>query len=78
MHFFFIWPNLCCFFFQAFALLLRTPHEDAQMIIRERFPVPRLVVCDQHGSQVSAFWPSFSVLNAIPLLLLLIFFQNAF
>ncbi|KAB1213494.1 Protein transport protein SEC23 [Morella rubra] len=36
---------------QAFALLLRTPHEDAQMIIRERFPVPRLVVCDQHGSQ---------------------------
>ena len=23
------------------------------MIVRERFPVPRLVVCDQHGSQVS-------------------------
>jgi len=22
------------------------------MIVRERFPVPRLVVCDQHGSQV--------------------------
>ncbi|KAG5125608.1 hypothetical protein JHK82_032345 [Glycine max] len=36
---------------QAFAQLLRAPHDDAQMIIRERFPVPRLVVCDQHGSQ---------------------------
>ncbi|EPS72601.1 hypothetical protein M569_02145 [Genlisea aurea] len=36
---------------QGFALLLRTPHEDAEAIIRERFPVPRLVVCDQHGSQ---------------------------
>ncbi|GAB4844046.1 Protein transport protein S23 E [Ancistrocladus abbreviatus] len=34
-----------------FAQLLQAPHEDAQMIIRERFPVPRLVVCDQHGSQ---------------------------
>lgn len=36
---------------QAFAQLLQAPSEDAQMIIRERFPVPRLVVCDQHGSQ---------------------------
>ncbi|KAI4344901.1 hypothetical protein L6164_012083 [Bauhinia variegata] len=36
---------------QAFAHLLRAPQEDAQLIIRERFPVPRLVVCDQHGSQ---------------------------
>ncbi|QHO37019.1 Protein transport proteinA [Arachis hypogaea] len=36
---------------QAFAQLLQAPHHDAQMIIRERFPVPRLVVCDQHGSQ---------------------------
>ncbi|KAG4923064.1 hypothetical protein JHK85_049574 [Glycine max] len=36
---------------QAFAQLLQAPHDDAQMIIRERFPVPRLVVCDQHGSQ---------------------------
>ncbi|KAK7311435.1 hypothetical protein RJT34_09573 [Clitoria ternatea] len=36
---------------QAFAQLLRAPHDDAQMLIRERFPVPRLVVCDQHGSQ---------------------------
>jgi protein transport protein SEC23 len=39
-------------FFQAFAQLLQAPHDDAQMIIHERFPVPRLVVCDQHGSQV--------------------------
>ncbi|EOA29902.1 hypothetical protein CARUB_v10012995mg [Capsella rubella] len=36
---------------QAFAELLQAPQEDSQMIVRERFPVPRLVVCDQHGSQ---------------------------
>nr|GMD62193.1 protein transport protein SEC23 [Ipomoea batatas] len=36
---------------QAFAQLLQTPREDAESIIRERFPVPRLVICDQHGSQ---------------------------
>ncbi|GMH18623.1 hypothetical protein Nepgr_020464 [Nepenthes gracilis] len=36
---------------QLFAQLLQAPHDDAQIIIRERFPVPRLVVCDQHGSQ---------------------------
>ncbi|XP_058093436.1 protein transport protein SEC23 E-like [Magnolia sinica] len=36
---------------QAFAQLLQAPHEDAQIIINDRFPVPRLVVCDQHGSQ---------------------------
>ncbi|XP_052484214.1 uncharacterized protein LOC105794024 isoform X2 [Gossypium raimondii] len=36
---------------QAFALLLEAPQVDAQIIIRDRFPVPRLVVCDQHGSQ---------------------------
>ncbi|KAL3611683.1 hypothetical protein D5086_002703 [Populus alba] len=36
---------------QAFAQLLQAPKEDAQMIIHDRFPVPRLVVCDQHGSQ---------------------------
>ncbi|KAK8682715.1 hypothetical protein V6N13_055090 [Hibiscus sabdariffa] len=36
---------------QAFALFLEAPQVDAQIIIRERFPVPRLVVCDQHGSQ---------------------------
>ncbi|KAG0464136.1 hypothetical protein HPP92_020205 [Vanilla planifolia] len=36
---------------QVFAQLLQAPRDDAQMIIRDRFPVPRLVVCDQHGSQ---------------------------
>lgn len=36
---------------QAFAQLLQAPREDANSIIRERFPVPRLVICDQHGSQ---------------------------
>lgn len=35
----------------AFAQLLQAPQEDAQMIVQERFPVPRLVICDQHGSQ---------------------------
>ncbi|PKA49667.1 hypothetical protein AXF42_Ash004208 [Apostasia shenzhenica] len=36
---------------QAFAQLLQAPHDDAQSIIKDRFPVPRVVVCDQHGSQ---------------------------
>ncbi|CAN4126061.1 unnamed protein product [Withania somnifera] len=36
---------------QAFAELLKSPREDADAIIRERFPVPRLVICDQYGSQ---------------------------
>ncbi|KAK7287290.1 hypothetical protein RIF29_00503 [Crotalaria pallida] len=36
---------------QAFAQLLRAPQDDADLIIKERFPVPRLVVCDQYGSQ---------------------------
>ncbi|GLT89308.1 hypothetical protein SLE2022_072950 [Rubroshorea leprosula] len=36
---------------QAFAQLLQAPHDDAEAIIKERFPVPRLVICDQHGSQ---------------------------
>ncbi|EPS58670.1 hypothetical protein M569_16143, partial [Genlisea aurea] len=35
----------------GFALLLRAPQDDAELIIRDRFPVARLVVCDQHGSQ---------------------------
>jgi protein transport protein SEC23 len=35
----------------AFAQLLQAPQDDAQGIITERFPVPRLVVCDQHKSQ---------------------------
>lgn len=37
---------------QVFAQLLRAPRDDADAIIKERFPVPRLVICDQHGSQV--------------------------
>ncbi|CAN6486897.1 unnamed protein product [Victoria cruziana] len=36
---------------EVFSQLLRAPHDDADAIIKERFPVPRLVVCDQHGSQ---------------------------
>lgn len=36
---------------QAFAQLLQAPCDDADAIIKERFPVPRLVICDQHGSQ---------------------------
>ncbi|KAK2983423.1 hypothetical protein RJ640_016030 [Escallonia rubra] len=36
---------------EAFAQLLRAPIDDAEGIINERFPVPRLVICDQHGSQ---------------------------
>ncbi|KAH9305192.1 hypothetical protein KI387_009596, partial [Taxus chinensis] len=36
---------------EAFALLLKAPRHDADAILKEHFPVPRLVVCDQHGSQ---------------------------
>ncbi|KAJ8442530.1 hypothetical protein Cgig2_026472 [Carnegiea gigantea] len=36
---------------KAFAQLLQAPREDADALIKERFPVPRLVICDQHGSQ---------------------------
>ncbi|CAO2211223.1 unnamed protein product [Urochloa humidicola] len=36
---------------EAFAQLLQAPKEEADAIIKERFPVPRLVVCDQYGSQ---------------------------
>ena len=46
-------PDIC--FLQAFAQLLQAPQDDAKLIIHDRFPVPRLVVCDQHGSQVSTF-----------------------
>ncbi|KAL6981500.1 Protein transport protein S23 F [Sarracenia purpurea var. burkii] len=35
----------------VFAQLLQAPQDDANAIIKERFPVPRLVICDQHGSQ---------------------------
>jgi len=40
---------------QSFAQLLQAPQEEADAIIKERFPVPRLVVCDQYGSQVISF-----------------------
>ncbi|KAF5464616.1 hypothetical protein F2P56_014682 [Juglans regia] len=36
---------------QAFAQLLQAPRDEADAIAKERFPVPRLVICDQHGSQ---------------------------
>uniref|UniRef100_A0A5B7AE00 Protein transport protein SEC23 n=1 Tax=Davidia involucrata TaxID=16924 RepID=A0A5B7AE00_DAVIN len=36
---------------EVFAQLLQAPHDDADAIIKERFPVPRIVICDQHGSQ---------------------------
>ncbi|KAI3996575.1 hypothetical protein MKX01_009407 [Papaver californicum] len=36
---------------EVFAQLLKAPHDDADATIKERFPPPRLVVCDQHGSQ---------------------------
>ncbi|KAL4199455.1 hypothetical protein AMTRI_Chr03g145050 [Amborella trichopoda] len=36
---------------KIFALLLQAPRDEADTIIKERFPVPRLVICDQHGSQ---------------------------
>ncbi|PSS10069.1 Protein transport protein [Actinidia chinensis var. chinensis] len=35
----------------VFAQFLQAPQDDANAIIKERFPVPRLVICDQHGSQ---------------------------
>lgn len=41
---------------QAFAQLLQAPRDDAEATIKERFPVPRLVICDQHGSQVCLSW----------------------
>jgi protein transport protein SEC23 len=40
---------------EAFAQLLKAPREETDSIIKERFPVPRLVVCDQYGSQVIFF-----------------------
>ncbi|CAJ2664760.1 unnamed protein product [Trifolium pratense] len=45
---------------QAFAHLLRAPHDDSDLIMKERFPVPRLVVCDQHGSQVTFIYFEFA------------------
>lgn len=47
---------------KAFAEMLRAPSEAAKEICRTRFPVPRLVDCDQNGrGQVRSFVPfSFS------------------
>ncbi|XP_058075314.1 LRR receptor-like serine/threonine-protein kinase ERECTA [Magnolia sinica] len=44
--------SLILIILQAFAQLLQAPHDDAQIIITDCFPVPILVICDQHGSQV--------------------------
>lgn len=35
----------------AFRALLEAPQNDAQMIMNNRFPVPRYIVCDQHKSE---------------------------
>mmetsp|Transcript_3364 Transcript_3364/g.6113 ORF Transcript_3364/g.6113 Transcript_3364/m.6113 type:complete len:614 (+) Transcript_3364:1-1842(+) len=35
----------------AFRALLEAPQADAQMIMDNRFPVPRYIVCDQHKSE---------------------------
>ena len=37
---------------QVFSQLLQAPLDDANALIKERFPVPRMVICDQHTSQV--------------------------
>lgn len=55
---------LCLFcHLQAFAQLLQAPHDDVQLIITDRFPVPRLVICDQHGSQVCICWVIFCLVS---------------
>jgi len=36
---------------EAFSQLLQAPRDEADSILKERFPMPRVVVCDQHGSQ---------------------------
>lgn len=36
---------------ENFRKLLEAPIEDAEALLSERNPLPRLVVCDQHGSQ---------------------------
>lgn len=56
------WTHFLSFHFQAFAQLLQAPQDDAKMIIKDRFPVPRLVICDQHGSQVCNHFLSFATL----------------
>jgi protein transport protein SEC23 len=36
---------------EAFRILLQRPREDAQNIMKSRFPMPRFIECDQHTSQ---------------------------
>eukprot|EP01087_Luapelamoeba_hula_P015523 TRINITY_DN4651_c0_g1_i1.p1 TRINITY_DN4651_c0_g1~~TRINITY_DN4651_c0_g1_i1.p1 ORF type:complete len:758 (+),score=106.88 TRINITY_DN4651_c0_g1_i1:183-2456(+) len=36
---------------ENFRLLLQAPRIDADALIKDRFPVPRFIECDQHGSQ---------------------------
>lgn len=36
---------------EAFRQLLAAPLADADALMRERFPIPRFVECDQHSSQ---------------------------
>ncbi|KAJ9470726.1 Protein transport protein SEC23 [Diplonema papillatum] len=37
--------------YEYFARLLQQPKEEAMKIVRERYPQPRFVECDHHGSQ---------------------------
>jgi protein transport protein SEC23 len=37
---------------EAFKAVLEAPQEEARSIARRRFPVPKIVDCDQNGSQV--------------------------
>lgn len=45
---------------EAFKALLEAPQAEAKAIARRRFPVPKIVDCDQNGSQVrgAASWGS--------------------
>mmetsp|Transcript_53685 Transcript_53685/g.170727 ORF Transcript_53685/g.170727 Transcript_53685/m.170727 type:complete len:236 (-) Transcript_53685:25-732(-) len=36
---------------EAFRLLLRAPMQEAEALLTDRNPVPKLLECDQHGSQ---------------------------
>ncbi|GKC50935.1 transport protein Sec23-like protein, partial [Tanacetum coccineum] len=55
-------------------------HEDAELIIRDRFLVPKLVVCDQHGSQarflLASLNPSSSYNCEVGLLMDVIFMDD--
>ncbi|KAJ1934901.1 GTPase-activating protein S23 [Linderina macrospora] len=54
--------------YENLKLLLEAPVQDAQELLIDRLPVPRYIVCDQHGSQarflVSKLNPSTSYNNA--------------